>query len=194
MLEAWIWTLPPEANALPFADYEHRSIIGSAEIITTRWISEPQPGAVEVLLSQTNAARLESVGCLPSSARCPLLDKTLASIVRRFAIEVLQLVPVVVRTKDAEVTRYSYARPLVSLPCLDAEKSDIDDWIIPGEIIMDARLLVFTQDCLGPHHFARDSYTSHVVVSEDLKNALLATGDKGLYFCRPEDVWNIFND
>lgn len=57
---------------------------------------------------------------------------------------------------------------------------------------MDARHLVFRKDCLGDKHFARDSYSSHVVVSEALKEALMATGDKGLNFRLPEDVWNIF--
>jgi hypothetical protein len=102
--------------------------------------------------------------------------------------------PVTVRAKRQRGFSISYARPLLYLPCLDVERSDIADWIVPGERIMDARLLVFKPDCLGGRHFARDSYTGYVVVSEQLKDALLATGDKGLKFDLPENVWNIFRD
>ncbi len=130
---------------------------------------------------------------LSNAVRCPVIDNSLQEIIARFVgDDEVQFMPVTVRTKDGEITRYSYARPLLELPCTDLERSDVVNWIIPGEQIMDARLLVFKPDCLGDKHFARDSYTSHVVVSDALKEALEATGDKGLTFRQPEDMWNIF--
>jgi len=131
---------------------------------------------------------------LPNYVRCPLIDETLVEIIQRLAREDVQFLPVTLRVKDAEITRYSYARPLHKLPCTDVAKSVIESWIVPGETIMDASHLVFKPDCLGDKHFARDSYTSHAVVSEALKDELMATGAKGLNFCLPENMWNIYRE
>ncbi|PSJ51075.1 imm11 family protein [Kumtagia ephedrae] len=100
--------------------------------------------------------------------------------------------PVTVRAKGGDVLRFSFARTLIHRPCLDVERSDIDSWIMPGVRIMDARLLVFKPDCLGDDHFVRDTLIGEMLVSEQLKDALLATGDPGLKFVLPKDVWNIF--
>lgn len=191
----WIWTIPPTAKRLPFAHFDYEaSQIQSYEVSSTEKLDQQSPSEIILLLSRTSSSKLDGLHSLPNIVDCPLVDERLIAIVERSAREDVQFMPVTVRTKDEEVTRYSYARPLVELPCTDIEKSDIDDWIIPGEQIMDARFLVFKPDCLGSKHFARDTYTSHVVVSEELKDALMATGDKGLNFCLPEDMWNIYKE
>jgi hypothetical protein len=191
----WIWTIPANPNRLLFADFDYKeSRIQSYEIASV--VPLVQTSASEIVLSMTNvfSRRLAAMHYLPNYVRCPLIDETLVEIVQRFAGGDVQFLPVTVRTKDAEITRYSYARPRHKLPCTDIEKSVIEDWIVPGEAIMDARYLVFKADCLGDKHIARDSYTSHVVVSEALKDALMATGAKGLNFCLPEDMWNIYRE
>jgi hypothetical protein len=189
----WIWTIPPEAKRLPFAHFgDRQSRIPSYEITSSRSLAQQSPSEIILLAPRVSSLRLSKMHFLPSYDRCPLVDDTLIDIVGQYAEKQVQFMPVTVRAKDGDVLRFSYARPLLHLPCMDVEKSDIDDWIIPGEEIMDARLLVFKPDCLGDAHIARDTYTSHVVVSEQLKNELLATGDPGLNFCLPENMWNIF--
>jgi hypothetical protein len=191
----WIWTIPASPSPLPFADFDYKaSHIQSYEIAGVTTLLQHSPSEIVLLLPNIPSWRLNGMHYLPNYVECPLVDSRLADIVEHFAGEDVQLLPVTMRTKDAEITRYSYARPRHKLPCTDVEKSVIEDWIVPGEAIMDARHLVFKPDCLGDKHFARDSYTSHVVVSEALKDALMATGAKGLNFCLPENMWNIYRD
>lgn len=189
----WIWAIPPTERRVPFANYDHEeSDIPSYEVRSIRPIVQLSAAEIVLLMSNVTSARLNGMHYLPSFNRTPLIDSLLQEIIARFAGNDIQFMPVTVRTKDAMVTRYSYARPLLELPCTDLEKSDIVSWTVPGKKIMDARLLVFKPDCLGDRHFARDSYTSHVVVSDTLKEALEVTSDKGLTFRQPEDMWNIF--
>ncbi len=137
-------------------------------------------------MTRRKAASIDGLHCLPNVERCPLIDAMLQEIVGRFADGDVQFMSVTVRAKDGDVTRYAYARPLNRIPCVDMEKSDITDWIVPGKDILFAPRVVFRPDCLGDRHMVRDSYTRHVLVSDVLKNALMATGDKGLFFTPPE--------
>jgi hypothetical protein len=176
---------------IPFADYDHKeSSIGSYKISGSEFIENVEDSDVTVLLKRTSKIRLAGLHCLPNAVRAPLVDKTIASILKQYARGDMQLVPVTVVLRDGDCFDYSYARPLIEAPCLDLDKSEIEDWIVPGKRILDARRLVFAEDCLGTKDFIRETYTGHVVVSEKLKNALTATGDRGLNFKRPEEMWS----
>lgn len=91
-----------------------------------------------------------------------------------------------VRAKDGVLTRYAYARPLHKARCMDLNQSVVTLWNSSNDFVFDASRVVFRPDCLGERHIVRDSYTTHVLVSDALKTALMATGDKGLNFAPPE--------
>lgn len=192
----WIFTIPPSSRRLPYAYYGYSiSPIQSSDVnATVAYLPQTSAADIVMLMKRVTSRRLDTMHLVPNHGSTPLIDDVLLAILKPFPGDEIQYMPVTIRTKDGEVTRFGFARPLVSVPCLDLDKSDIVDWIIPGERIMDARHLVFRPDCLGERHYVRESYTGLVVVSDALKDALMASGDKGLNFARPEDLWNIFRD
>ncbi|MBP1856999.1 imm11 family protein [Rhizobium herbae] len=194
-MTSWIWTIPSDKTRLPYAEFDYlNSTIQSYQIVSMGEITWKSLSDIVVLMPRILSRRLSGLNYIPNHHQCPLVDDLLAQLIVDFAGDEVQVLPVTLKTRDAEILRYSFARPKVALPCTDLDASIIDDWIVPGESIMDARHLVFKPDCLGDKHFARDTYTSHIVVSDMLKDALMATGAKGLTFCLPEDMWNIFRD
>lgn len=183
---SWIWRNPPEPNRLPYAYFaDVESIIPSYQIVSGERLMQQGPADIVVKMTRRKAASLDSLHCLPNVERCPLIDAPLREIVARFAGDEVQFMPVTVRAKDGDVTRYAFARPLNKIPCVDLAESEITDWIVPDKDILFAKRVVFRSDCLGDRHIVRDSYTSHVLVSDALKDALMATGDKGLHFAPP---------
>jgi len=195
-VQEWIFTIPNTSRRLPYAYYGYGiSPIQSSDVnATVTYLPHASAADIVMLMKRVTSRRLDNMHLVPNHGGTPLIDAALMSILKPFAGDEVQYMPVAIRTKDGEVTRFGFARPLVRVPCLDLDKSDIVDWIIPGEQIMDARHLVFRPDCLGERHYVRESYTGRVVVSDALKDALMASGDKGLNFSRPEDLWNIFRD
>lgn len=192
----WIFTIPSSSRRLPYAEYGYElSRIQSSDVhANVDRIPQTSAADIVMLMKRVTSRRLDTMHLVPTHGRTPLIDDVLLAILKPFAGDEMQYMPVTIRTKDGEVTRFGFARPLVRVPCLDLDKSDIVDWIVPGERILDARHLVFRPDCLGERHYVRESYTGRVVVSDALKDALMASGDKGLNFSRPEDLWNIFRD
>jgi hypothetical protein len=192
----WIFTIPPSSHRLPYAHYGYgiSPIQGSDVDGTTAFLPQTSPADIVMLMTRVTSRRLDGMHLVPNHGRTPLIDDVLLAILKPFAGDEMQYMPVTIRTKDGEVTRFGFARPLVRVPCLDLDKSDIVDWIVPGERILDARHLVFRPNCLGARHYVRESYTGRVVVSDALKDAWMTSGDKGLNFSRPEDLWNIYRD
>ncbi len=190
----WIFTIPSSLRRLPYAEYGYEfSRIQSSDVhATVERIPQTSPADIVMLMKRVTSRRLDSMHLVPNHGRTPLIDDVLLAILKPFAGDEIQYMPVTIRTKDGEVTRFGFARPLVRIPCLDLDKSDIVDWIVPGERIMDARHLVFRPGCLGERHYVRESFTGRVVASDALKDAWMASGDKGLNFSRPEDLWNIY--
>lgn len=182
----WLWADPPDSTRLPFAYFDYTaSKIQSYEIVSCERLEQESPADIVVTLTRRKAESLDGLHYLPNVVRCPLIDDTLRKIVVRFAGDDVQFMPVTVRAKDGEVTRYAYARPLYKAPCVDLDRSAITDWIVPNDAILFAPRVVFRPDCLDGRHIVRDSNTSRVLASDALKAALMATGDKGLRFTPP---------
>lgn len=191
---AFVWETGAKREGLAVADYDHRrSRTHSAEIVTTLPLDHVTADDIVLRLPHGSPSRLSTVHILPNMVRCPLVDDRIADVIVQFAGDEVQVVPTTVCARTGNILRFSYVRPLVGIPCMDVEKSDIADWIVPGKVIMDARRLVFVPGCLGSRHFARDTYTGYVTVSNQLKNEILACDPSGPLFSRPEDVWNIYS-
>lgn len=181
-----IWYSAWDEKGVPVADFSDKdSRLSSAKLLGSEPLPPSRPDDMILLLRRTSRAKIEAKHTLRVVESTPLVDGVLAQVVQRFAGDMVQFVPVSVRTKDGPVERFRFARPLLNLPCVDLEKTEVIDWGFQRRWISRAKLLVFKPDCLGGRHFGRDTYTSHVVVSDELRRALLATGETWLRFHHP---------
>ncbi|MGN7770146.1 imm11 family protein [Phyllobacterium sp. 22552] len=188
----WIWLNPVSENEYPYADFDDaNSVISSADIsVSNRALAPNDPSDIVLKIDWGSKEKVLNLACLPNGIRCPLVDDVIGEYVRKYAGDDVELLPVTVRLREkGEVTlKFSYAHPLFHIRALDLEKSIIDHWLIPDVAVHLFSKLVFKSDCLQGRHFARDTYTNRIVVSNELKNALLLTGDFGLWFIKPEQL------
>ena len=80
--------------------------------------------------------------------------------------------------------------PFDRVRCIDLEKSDIRRKIVKPDItyLSEVRKYVHKAACLGNKHLARDEQKeSHLLVSNELRDALAATGESSM-FIQPEDI------
>ncbi|PWW04458.1 hypothetical protein DFR52_1011156 [Hoeflea marina] len=190
-MQSWIWAIPQPEGGKPCAHYSHGKVrIEAYEIKEDAPLTVTRPDDIILNIGRRSLKRLDGYRCLPNVIRTPLLDEPLSGIVSRFAGADVQYLPATVEARDGVTTRYRLARPLVHLPCLDPDRSDVS-WVVPGESVAMARHIEFRPGCLGDRHFVRDSYTHFTVVSEALKDALLETRDPGLFFIEPENYYPI---
>ena len=188
-MENWIWKITARSSRWPHASFDHRqSLIPSHHISSVRILSDISPSQVVLQMKRYKSQALNEMHYVPNDVRCPIVDNDIAEIITKFSGDDVQFLPVIINMKDGSILRYSYARPLLGIPCVDIDASKIEDWIVPGERILYAQSITFKHDCLLGKHFARDINTAHIVISDDLKSELLATGDKGLNFIKPEDM------
>lgn len=127
--------------------------------------------------------------CLPNVAGCVIVDEVLQAIILEHAPPLaVQFYPVTVRDKNNETDRYSFVIPRIHVPCIDMANAVVSRWLIPGKQIGGFRHITHLPGCLKQHAIARDSiFRPHIVISNALKDALEATGDKGLFFIQPEE-------
>lgn len=189
-----IWYLVWDKKGVPVADFSYKeSTLPTHKLLGSEPLPPSLPDDMILDLRRTTRAKIEAKHVLPTTAGTPLVDELVAQVIRRFAGDAVQFVPVSVRTKDGPVERFRFARPLLELPCADLEKSEIIGWNPDRSRIWRAKLLVFKPDCLGGRHYGRDTYTSRIVVSDELRQALLATGETWLRFHHPEDHEDLIN-
>lgn len=192
-MENWIWKITASSSRWPHADFDDRqSLIPSHRISSVRILSDVSPSQVVLQMRRLKSQALNEMHYVPNDVRCPIVDGDIAEIIMKFSGDDVQFLPVTINMKDGKIGRYCYARPLLGLPCVDVSSSEISDWVVPGERILYASRVDFKSNCLLGKHFARDIYTSHVIISQDMRDELFATGDKGLNFIKPEDmVWGL---
>ncbi len=189
----WLWVSPLNEVGGVYAEYDDvRSLVPSSDITYAPSLKNTrQDQIVLVIRKLRNMAVLDRHHCLPGSNAAPLVDKTIKPILEKFAPGAIEFVPVTVLAKGLEIKRFSFARPLTVLDCLDMEQSEINYTLKIGNVVTvhDYGELVLKPNCLGEHHLARLRTPKFTMVSEELKQALEATGDPGIDFEKPKDFW-----
>jgi len=98
-----------------------------------------------------------------------------------------QLFPVTVACLDGELTgRYFFVRPLVSVDCVDLEKSSVE-WFAPLKTFFKWESLVSCPNCLMGMSLGRDKQSRIFVVSDAVRAKLLQFDLAREYFRRLED-------
>jgi hypothetical protein len=125
---------------------------------------------------------------LPNSGGNAVLNTHAQAVMASIVTGKLQFYPATICYKDGDITgKSSAARPLIKRKCVDLEKSGILDWNTLLNSFYKWTKLVYLNDCLGNDHIVREANTRKVVVSDQLRNAMLPFVKHPGVFCRPQD-------
>ena len=187
---AWVWDLPRETEF--DADFDYKA---SAPMDFTEYLSDKPVEAWlrPVFRSRSKLSRFKKLHCPPFSASIAI-DSVWREIVEKFVPPSrVQFLPVRLIARGEICDDYMWIIPFDRVTCIDKHKSVVTrkHETPNGTLIFGVHSIVHFPDCLGNLHLARDSQMrSHIVISDELKEALSATGQDSPFY-RPEDVENL---
>jgi hypothetical protein len=185
----WIWTNPSEDVVPVWADYNHKLSTFNSSWVLDGVLWPLGSGTAVFRVRRFKTDRVKALKCLPTTGSAPVVAPEMANVINGITgLGEVQFYPVQIVCHDGVVEGYSFVIPLHRYVCVEIEKSDITDWMVPGVSALEYRSLVLKPDCLGSLNIARDDVTSRIVVSDAFREALLQTKDKGLAFIRPEEA------
>ena len=150
--------------------------------------------------SRASLKRFKKLHCPPIDTN-PTIDKVWQDIILRFVpADRVQFYPVRLIARGEICDDYSWVIPFDRVRCIDLTRSDIGEG---GKVtslkdssltlVFNVRKYVHKPGCLGDKNLARDEQDApHLVISDELKEALAATGEDSMFF-RPEDTPTIAN-
>jgi hypothetical protein len=138
-----------------------------------------------------NLSRIENRHCPPADSD-PVVDGVWRNIIEKFVPpDRIQFFPVrLVGRGGTRSDEYFWVIPFDRVLCIDAERSLITRKLVKNGLTMifGVNEYVHFPNCLSGKHIARDlQQLSHLVVSDELRDALVATGESSMFY-RPEDV------
>jgi hypothetical protein len=146
---------------------------------------------------KTRAAlsRFTKLHC-PPIGTSPKVDDVWQEIIEHYVNpDDIQFLPIRLKARDGETLKFKMIIPLVGMELIDVQASKIRSKTIG----LDGSLIVFDVDefsylpnCLLGKHLAMDKHLSgHIVISDELRNALAETGEDSMFF-RAEDIPTMF--
>jgi len=190
---AWVWDFPREHSKFG-ADFDY---LASTMVDATDFLSDKplDTNGLPVFRSRSSLKRFKQLHCPPMSTSVAV-DALWKSIIEKFVLpDRIQFLPIRLVARGEVCDDFWWMIPFDRVSCIDKKKSEITSKIEQPNrtIIFGVRKFVHLSNCLGKLHLARDSQmSSHLLVSEELKNALSATGQDSVFY-RPEDVITIDN-
>jgi hypothetical protein len=189
---AWVWGFSEETDEWG-ADIDYPA---SLPLHGTEYLGDQRLDPAihrPVFRSRTALKKFKTLHCPPIWVS-PAVDAVWRDIILKFVPEDrVQFLPIRLIARG-EVC-YDFFWPIVMdrVFCIDPEKSDITQKLRKGEklLIFGVKKFVHIPGCLGKLHLARDArMNTHLLVSDELKEALSATGEDSMFY-RPEDVVTI---
>jgi hypothetical protein len=196
---AWVWQRPVEGLFWGGQfDYLASEPVSSSDYLS----DDPLPIVTgkPIIRSRTSLKRFRKLHCPPIDSN-PTIDRVWQDIILRFVpADRVQFYPVRLIARGEICDDYSWVIPFDRVRCIDLKRSDIGE---NGKVtslkdptltlVFNVRKYVHKPGCLGGKHLARDEQDSiHLIISDELKEALAATGEDSMFF-RPEDTPTIAN-
>lgn len=189
---AWVWDAPKQDDHWG-ADLDIRRCppVKGTEFLSDRWLD---PSIYRPLFkSQTGLKKFTELHCPPMGG-IPAVDAVWRDIILDFVPkDRVQFLPIRLIARGEVCDDYFCPIVMDRVFCIDPERSTITRQIKDETrfFIFGVSKFVHIPNCLGKLHLARDTrMSSHLVVSDELKEALAATGEVSMFF-RPEDVVTI---
>ena len=191
---AWVWHFPKETDEWGAdIDYLASAPMRGSEYLQSKWL-DPAINR-PVFRSRTGLKKFKKLHCPPIWIS-PAVDATWRDIILRFVPEDrVQFLPIRLIARGEICDDYFWPIVMDRVFCIDPERSEITRKVQDETrfIILGVRKFVHLPDCLGALHLARDArMDSHLVISDELKEALSATGEASMFY-RPEAVVTIDN-
>jgi hypothetical protein len=190
---AWVWQRPiQELDFGAEMDYPASSPLLGVEYL---WPNPVKPELKPIYRSKFSLKRFKKFHC-PPIGLAPAIDTTWKNIILKFVPEDrVQFLPIRLIARGEVCDDFMWVIPFDHIRCIDPNKSDVRSKIERPDItlIFSVENIVHYQNCLGGLHMVRDEQLStHMVISDELKNALAATGESSMFY-QPDDVWTLNN-
>jgi hypothetical protein len=185
---AWVWDYPIEDNVWG-AGYDR---VASRPAKGIEYLSDRpvDTNLRPVFRSQSDLNKFRNMHC-PPFGQHPVIDQVWKDIILKFVpASRIQFLPLRLIANGDIFDNFMWVIPFDRKVCIDLERSNITRRLEKpdGTIILAFRTLAHSPNGLGHMHMARDpQLISHMLVSDELKLALSATGESSM-FHRPEEV------
>lgn len=183
----WIWDVPRRhQNLVANIDYLASDAATGNEFFS----NVPVNPTLRPIYRSRNALRRFKELHSPPIEVAPAVDQLWKEIILSFVPQDrVQFLPIRLIARDETCDDYFMLIAHDRVRAVDLEKSEITRKLEkPGiTLIFGMKNIVLQPDGLGGLHLARDEQSLHLLVSDDLKQALSATGQDSVFY-RPEDV------
>jgi hypothetical protein len=180
--KTWVWRQPAEViefsanfdyiNSLPATGYEIYS-------------DRPVDSSLRPMFTSRSSLKRFRAMHSPPFGFVPVVDSRWRDIIKKFVPEErIQFLPVVLKARGEVCHDFMYAIPFDRRICIDVDRSNVGRKIVKDDltIIFTVRDIVHYDNCLKGSHMARDpQLNSHLVISNELKEALAATGQQSMF-------------
>jgi hypothetical protein len=190
---AWVWQQP--LAQLEFGadmDYAASAPMLGVEYL---WAKPINTSLMPIFRSRSGIKRFQRFHC-PPIGLAPAVDQVWKDIILKYVPENrVQFLPIRLIARGEVCDDYMWIVPFDQVRCIDPVKSGVRSKIERPDItlIFGLNKCIHHPNCLGDLHMARDEQmSSHLVISEELKNALAVTGEDSMFY-QPEDVWSLNN-
>lgn len=186
----WVWHWIPDPCGS--YDYELSGEFDSGVMYTEQAV--PVTGLRPVFKFKCGMKKVKRFHCAPATD-C-VVDSVWREIILKFVpADRVQFYPAQLIGRGGETCHdYFWVIPFDRVFCIDLEKSDIRRSIVKDSLTMIIRADQYAHvpGCMKGKHLARDARQfSHLVISDELHDALAATGESSMFY-RPGDVPTLF--
>jgi hypothetical protein len=185
----WIWDVPRE-NDNWGADLEGFDPDSTIRGLVNYADAPVEPQTRAIFKSQSALHKFKKLHAPPTSVY-NTIDQIWRQIILKFVpIDRIQFLPTRLIARNQICDDFMLMLPFDRIIGIDKHRPDLKSFVENehGTLIFGVRKLVLLPNCLGSCHLAKDKQMeSLLLVSDDLKNALSATGQDSVFYL-PEDA------
>lgn len=181
-----IWRIPEDFPEHLILRYDRHSSPDRFLFTSGTSVSEPNP--VPSFVTDALMEQLRNWDNLPNSARLPLVNRRFASLLLELAPNDVEMFTARIASASGASQEYSLVNITHTARVIDHRASSYS--LVPEtQQIMSFKTLRLLPDCLGTRKLARnEEYRSHILVSDDVRSAILESGLRGVEFVHASDL------
>jgi hypothetical protein len=190
---AWVWGRPlDELEFLAVIDNDASMPASGYEYLSDFPVDT---SLRPVFRSRVGLKKFRQLHCPPIGVSATI-DRVWKDIILKYVpADRVQFLPIRLIARGDTCDDFMWLIPFDRVRCIDAQRSEITSKVERPNVtlIYGINKIIHSPGCLGSLHLARDEQMlSHMLVSDELKEALSATGGVSM-FSKPEDLWTFEN-